>query len=377
MLDRVKLFHEFMRVKDRLFSHNTYTLQLLYELWEKIASDSTFAEMLLSRCASNLLPAWEGKVSDHYSLSQKISEYTVVGCDGSQIYPDRHGPIANCFVLNIGTVIMTYQAPASKAVLQSTPQLFLFDDIESIFNGIAISKDIIDCKREEHELHQLLVATKTVEQKAPLLSLVDGTILFWHLEGQNQTVRSFFFDEYCKTLEQFYQNNFLIAGYISAPRSRELIGLVQYAYTLSDEFDDGSQGALFNHSTDSMLMRHFLPVGSRSTLFLTNSVIAHEYPTLIRPYFFYINCGNEIARVELPLWIAQNKALVDTVATIIYDQIVKGQGYPVVLAESHEQAVIKSFDRDFFYTLFYKSSVEHKKKVSFSQKSLKKRRMNI
>ena len=67
----------------------------------------------------------------------------------------------------------------------------------------------------------------------------------------------------------------------------------------------------------------------------------------------------------------------DLIATIIADQCVKGRGYPVVLAEAHEQAVVKGLDREFFYHLINKISLEHNKTLKISQKSRKKLGMGI
>jgi hypothetical protein len=59
------------------------------------------------------------------------------------------------------------------------------------------------------------------------------------------------------------------------------------------------------------------------------------------------------------------------------DQCNKGRGYPVVLAEAHEQAVVKGADRDFFYSVITKIGIEENKRILVSQKSAKKRRMSI
>jgi hypothetical protein len=50
--------------------------------------------------------------------------------------------------------------------------------------------------------------------------------------------------------------------------------------------------------------------------------------------------GRGIARVEIPRWVAENPGMVALVHTLIYDQCMKGQGYPVALARAHEQALM-------------------------------------
>ena len=67
------------------------------------------------------------------------------------------------------------------------------------------------------------------------------------------------------------------------------------------------------------------------------------------PHFFYMDVGAEIVRIEIPAWIARDEQKINTVAQIILNQSIKGRGYPVALAEAHEQAVVKGPDREFFY----------------------------
>jgi hypothetical protein len=58
--------------------------------------------------------------------------------------------------------------------------------------------------------------------------------------------------------------------------------------------------------------------------------------------------GRELARVEVPRWVAHDAEQVDLVHSLIYDQCVRGHGYPVALARAHEQAVVRSADRRTF-----------------------------
>jgi NurA-like 5'-3' nuclease len=67
--------------------------------------------------------------------------------------------------------------------------------------------------------------------------------------------------------------------------------------------------------------------------------------------FFYVKLDEEVARVEVPLWVADNKVLLDLVHSAIVDQCNRGFGYPVALSEAHEQAVVTGADREQFWNL--------------------------
>ncbi len=65
-------------------------------------------------------------------------------------------------------------------------------------------------------------------------------------------------------------------------------------------------------------------------------------------HFYYLQGGEEIARVEIPAWVALDEKLLGLGHRLILDQCQRGQGYPVAISESHEQAVIHTSDRRVF-----------------------------
>ena len=90
-----------------------------------------------------------------------------------------------------------------------------------------------------------------------------------------------------------------------------------------------------------------------------------------------MHVGDEVIRLEFPEWIAKNNQLVNNICSCILDQTNKGSGYPVCLAEAHEQAVVKGPDREFFYQCIERLGIKCNKKITLSQKISKKRRIGI
>ncbi len=88
-------------------------------------------------------------------------------------------------------------------------------------------------------------------------------------------------------------------------------------------------------------------------------------------YFFYLNVGPEIVRIEIPKWVAKDVALLQRVHAMAHDQAQKGQGYPVSLSEAHEQAVIRSSEREQFYRLLENLYIQKGLEVNLSRKVLK------
>jgi NurA-like 5'-3' nuclease len=90
-------------------------------------------------------------------------------------------------------------------------------------------------------------------------------------------------------------------------------------------------------------------------------------------YFFYLRLDDEIARVEIPRWVATDENLLNLVHTLVLDQCQRGQGYPVALSEAHEQAVVTGADRENFWQLVESSLVEEHLPSLTSAKSQSKR----
>jgi len=158
---------------------------------------------------------------------------------------------------------------------------------------------------------------------------------------------------------------------MSLPRTKELVNLCKLELV---QFDAASieNSSVIDRLTDVDITDFYLRVGQRSIVFKSLASISYLYPEKLKPYFCYLNVGSEIARLEFPAWIAMSDELVDKVCSIALDQAIKGRGYPVCLFEAHEQAVIKSLDRDFFYRMIEKLSQKQTKSYLISQKSIKK-----
>ena len=209
-----------------------------------------------------------------------------------------------------------------------------------------------------------------------MVLLFDGSLIFWHLEAKDLVFRDAYLSKYIVSLLQLHKQKISTASYISAPKSRELINLIKLHLSNFDHTNISSYQHI-ERLADGGLLTRILPLHHRSIIFKNNSSISQFYPDSVHPYFFYINVGFEIGRVEIPAWVAHDQALVNHVASVILDQSIKGGGYPVALAEAHEQAVVKGPDREFFYHLFMKMSLERKQRFGISYKLRKKKGLGI
>lgn len=378
MLDRVKLLRELQNKTDGLFVDMSTCVSIARASWQRIIADDSFVHK--ARCAVSpwSIPMWEGNLDQSYEVIPLTTGYTAISVDGSQIYPDKHQG-TSCFLINVGLVELTYGVGAGGSVkFLSEPYVFGAQESDDPLQS-AGAVDLVNCRRQEFEFLAAYERCKEFgnqeEKKKPVL-LFDGSLIFWHLEAKEPEVKHQFLTSYLASLQQLYEARILLGGYISMPKSKDLVNLIRLELC---NFDASRTQAYkeIDALVDASVAYFFLEPFSRSILFQSTSPITDHYPDHLRPYFFYLHVGNEIARIEIPAWIAQDERLVEHLSAIMLDQTLKGRGYPVALAEAHEQAVVKGPDREFFYHLIQKIGIEQNRRLHMSPKSMKKRGIGI
>jgi hypothetical protein len=327
-------------------------------------------------------------------LPATLQEYTLLASDGSHIDIDRHG-VAPCYVINTGRVYLRY-GDQSAARLSSQPGLYYEEDDLYLTDGarrIPIEGNYLGVRRDVEELRaikEMHGALSHADRGGPLLALQDGTLIRWTLAGAEKFVQQHFLRDYLAILEYLRSQNIPVASYISRPRATELVGTIRLMYCPDVHVEKG-QGAkcsacsdvhernrppscsVCHGLVDADVLAQRLQVGQRGPLFASMSAINKEYGPH-RVHFFYLRVGRELARVELPEWVATDEQQLDLVHSLIYDQCVRGQGYPVALARAHEQAVIRTADRRAFERMVQSSLLRAELPASISGKRDSKER---
>jgi NurA-like 5'-3' nuclease len=124
---------------------------------------------------------------------------------------------------------------------------------------------------------------------------------------------------------------------------------------------------------DREIFGQTLEAGERSALFSSRSQIVRSHYGGHSVYFFYLRTEGEIARVEIPQWVAQSEDLLGLTHSLVLDQCRRGQGYPVALSEAHEQAVVTGADRESFWQLVESLMIGEHLPTPTSAKSFSKR----
>jgi hypothetical protein len=343
MLNRLKIAQLLPSISRSLLSAYDQEITLGMKLWNLCKDDPHLSTIVSQLKTKWDIPQWAGALSVLHSYNP-ITRYCVFGVDGSQIYPDRHRGLP-CYLINIGSVVIQYDTK-SIVLFESEPYIFAHStDARVLFSA----PELVNGERTEYEFKKALQLARSVVALQAMPDrptfLFDGALIFWHLDKYDIEIRNRFLASYIMLCEQLYQERVLYAGYISLPKSKELINILR---SVAQREGIDFEGL---YMVDADIMTQVLQPYESSIFFAHQSDIVSSYPEHLRPHFCYINTGSEIARIELPAWIAQNDSLRNQLLSVIIDQCKKGYGYPVVLAEAHEQAVVTTADREFFYEL--------------------------
>lgn len=292
-----------------------------------------------------------------YDLPPCPPAYACAAADGSHLDVDHHGIVA-CWLINIGTALVRY-GPDAAYQADSRPWLGYRDEelyLRDATSGreYAIEGPLLAALRDVEEGRALAALAGALPTDRPRLALQDGTLIRWTLAAQDEVVRNYFLQRYLDALTTLQTQQCPVAGYLSRPRAREVVGLVRLL--LARSTGGGAQPAQRGRRddplrglTDALLFDH-LGEGQRSARWVSTSRINSQLYGPHRIEFFYLRVGGELARIEYPAWVAELGAI-DSVHALVYDQCRRGLGYPNLLARAHEQAVIHSAERRRFETL--------------------------
>lgn len=321
--------------------------------------------------------------------------HTVFATDGSQISPSHH-EIAYCYLLNIGTVMLHY-GQSRHPVLDSIPEVFYKPEDLYISRQWGIrTEEWMGYKRAVSEAIFLAEMgenwSKVNNHKfpAPTLAMVDGSLILWFLEALPNEARDIILQPILEAWDRLRIARIPLLGYLSASRSSDSLAFLRFqacTYEVPDcinncpnvgfaatlSFAEKAPCQVFEPLRDVILWATILLPGQRSPFWKSQSRILDLYG-LNSVYFCYVHVGTEIARIEVPEWVVEDSAQLDLALGMMLAQVHKGGGYPVTLAEAHNQAVVKGGDRGRFFALLEQQMIKAGlKNVGISYKETRKR----
>jgi len=314
-----------------------------------------------------------------YAASPRPPIVTVCASDGSQVMPDRNFSLG-FYLINTSEIVFHYGTD-EKCVMRSEPKLF-YGEKEMSFKldgrQAAITGDIVSAKRDQAELETLLaISLAAKKENRPIVAIADGTLIKWSLAAiKSESFERDLAEQFAHTLSQFRENEIPICSYISSPSSSDVIKSTRIAVFGETERDDeiGDAASGLAGVTDVQLFKQLLKSGERSAVFGSTSSVLKNYGEDEKIQFCYLQTGEaELARLEFPAWVAKRKATLDLVQSVVLDNVKKGFGYPVILSEAHEAAVVKAAEKQLLMSLIEDAALQLGVRFSYSEKSLSKR----
>ncbi|PMB34272.1 nuclease [Fischerella thermalis CCMEE 5208] len=338
--------------------------------------------------------------------------HTVIATDGSQIAPNHH-EIAYCYLLNIGRVVLHY-GQNKHPLLDSLPEIFYRPEDLYISRqwGIKTEEWMSYCRTvsEATVLAELAcsVVSKNTETspphtsrrdesrlyitshtphtpptpKIPTLAMVDGSLIYWFLEQLPFDARDRILPPILQAWRQMRDAQIPLMGYLSASRNIEAMNflrLLACPHPVPDCMSfcpnqlEKVPCKVFEPLRDTTLWTTQLQPGQRGPLWRSNARILDLYEDL-QIYFCYVHVGAEIARIEIPAWVAENTSLFEESLGLMLAQVQKGYGYPVAIAEAHNQAVVRGGDKARFFALLERQMIKAGlRNVGTSYKEARKR----
>ena len=328
------------------------------------------------------------------------ADWTAVSVDGSHIDVDRHLPL-RCYLINLGGCAITYgrdfgcQPFSEPALAVEDADLYLRPP-KGASGETLIAGPLLAALRTVQEVERLADAVESLPNDRPVLALLDGTLAFWDLQrGQypRHVADTLITDRLSQALARLRDASrdgrpVAVAAYTSRPRTTEAAGAVRLMLCNRGDADCNrlctarrSQSEACEAAAgfdDRELFEVLLEPGHRSPLYRSSHLAARFALGLATgqewSHFYYLNGGAEIARVEVPDWLADDPELLALGHAMLLKQCELGLGYPVAVSEAHEQAVITGHDREEFRRMTIMLLEQRGLPTPESAKSFSKRR---
>lgn len=292
-------------------------------------------------------PAGEPLTSRH-PLPAAPAQATLVAADGSQINPDHHQAV-NFFLINVGGIIM--QAGNGRAPATHTVSQLHFAEYTA--SG-TYTDDEVAMARDKGE--RVLLAELAAEAKVkPVITLTDGPLELWGGRSRDPDEQASYqeaLQDYISALKRLHEIGAATAGYVDKPRADLVVRALEVAATPAEQLPEIRKQRPLRGVTDNDLFVDLLKPGERSAIFAIQTHLTTHYEGKLALHFFYLNVGTAkapwLARVELPLWVVEDKKLLDALhaALISQCQALGALSYPYLLHRAHEIALVSREEKE-------------------------------
>lgn len=309
------------------------------------------------RGAAPLDLSYAEPINSIYDAPVEPPQAIVIACDGSQVYPNEQSPW-HYYLINIGLFVFFHGVSTTPDQFTYPQLMFHPTDVHDRYGRI-VSNRTVDDRRTLQELKALGEHVQSyATPEVPLLAMYDNRLMYMpgNDADENVVLMKAFFD----AMTVIRNTGSLLVGYVDNPfRSKRFIQLL-YLTSLKTQEDVRLMQKYLAHCGDMEGLRdrdffnYMLDAGQRSAVMVQNSPQNREYRNEGSDYeiaFFYLKVisamkETRVVRVDVPMWVARDRAAIDTVHGLILSQCrLQGRNpYPYAISRADELAYVNGQD---------------------------------
>jgi hypothetical protein len=284
------------------------------------------------------------------------AQATIIATDGSQIVPDRHAPFLY-YLINIGAITY-YHGSGRPPDVTAFPELSFPGSGDSEEDDVFIvNSNLVSMRRDEREISALTKLVKGIKDKpGPILGILDQRLLYWPIGNNTGKDGDRIVYEWQKSMAEINEAGGWLAGFIDRPGKRSVLAMLHTLdlqnskRKLRDLYPFASD--IYGGLSDTDLFDQLLKHEERSVIF--SDISQHnrkfaDYDPDNEICFFYLKTGSgegQLARVDVPMWVARDKQALNDVHALLIDQCRIIGNYPYVITRADEIAVVGRRDQD-------------------------------
>lgn len=299
------------------------------------------------------LPATSAPVGTPVACKpEDLQGLTLIGVDGSQIFPDRHA-LTLYYFIQVSACVFHYNGQAPDIHVREWlryQETDLFDT-----RGYLIDSDMLGMERTVKEMQMLAELAPQERQKASLavIGLADGPLLWPYADRGRVADESL--TTYLKTMQAMRQSGAAPVGYVDRPGGRHLLEMLWACQLSEDELAERWRDNPLHPLDDEEFVLHLLAPGERTAWFTRPSSMNMRHAEAGQEIWFcYQRMDNRepgytshptAARIEAPAWAIEDGTLLELLHAALQHQAYVLNGYPYVLARAHEEALVTTQDK--------------------------------
>ena len=356
------------------------TVKYISGLARQLKNENSFKTTVISKLKNNLESSINFRLENitneqnaqaayadllkEYDAAEALLNNSVFSTDGSTLEADRDLPIEFA-AINVGYVNINY-GDDSGAEFNSALSFYPDPKIQEIDSRVLSDVNSMSALRHVMEIEYLVEKMEAFKTDAIKLGSIDGNFYpnFALSHINNNSLKQLLIKRLKVVAERILslaKYNAYIISYNSSPKSVHITSKMDTK--ISSDF------------RDSEIFNELLEDNQRSAVFNEISKDTDE-KSLTPVSFVYLNNSYEIAKVEF-IKDTINKDTMNKIHSLVLSQVQKGNGYPKILIESHEQAVISQSDRKSISILTERELNANNLKYTTTQKYQSKQSRNI